>query len=67
MVQLYNHMTTGEVKKNIQSGWRAAAIQDPVKLGLKILATLDSFSDIDPMLDDPRSDGQNLDALGGMS
>ena len=31
------------------------------------LPTVDPFSDIDPMLDDPRSDGQNLDALCGMS
>ena len=67
MVKLYNHMTNGEGKKNAQSGWRAAGIQDAVKLGLKNLPTVDTFSDIDPMDDDPRSDGQNLDALRGMS
>ena len=67
MVELYNHMTTGEGKKNIESRWRAAGIQDAVKLGMKNLPTVDSFSDIDPMLDDPRWDGQNLDALCGMS
>ena len=67
MVELYNHMVTGESKKNIESGWRAAGIQDPVKLGLKNLPTVDCFSDIYPMLDDPRSDGQNLDALCGIS
>ena len=60
-------MPTGEVKKNIESGWRATGIRDAVKLGLKNLLTVDPFSDIDPMLDDPRSDGQNLDALCGMS
>ena len=60
-------MPTGEVKNNIESGWRAAGIQDAVKLGLKNLLTVDPFSDIDPMLDDPRSDDQNLDALCGMS
>ena len=67
MVELYNHMVTGESKKNTESRWRAAGIQDPVKLGLKNLSTVDSFSDIYPMLDDPRSDGQNLDALCGIS
>ena len=67
MVDLYNHMTTGEGKKNIESGWRAAGIQDAVKLGLKNLPTVDPFSDIDPMLDDPKSNGQNLDALCGTS
>ena len=67
MVELYNHMTTGEGKKNIESGQRAAGIQDAVKLRLKNLPTVDPFSDIDPMLDDPRSDDQNLDALCGMS
>ena len=67
MVELYNHMPTGEVKKNTESGWRATGIQDAVKLGLKNLLTIDPFSDIDLMLDDPRSDGQNLDALCGMS
>ena len=60
-------MATGEGKKNIESGWRAAGIQDAVKLGFKNLPTIDPFSDIDPILDDPRSDGQNLDALRGMS
>ena len=54
MVELYNHMTTGEGKENIESRWRAAGIQDAVKLGMKNLPTVDSFSDIDPMLDDPR-------------
>ena len=43
MVELYNHMTTGEGKKNIMSGWRAAAIQDAVKLVSKDLPTVDLF------------------------
>ena len=67
MVELHNHMTIGEGKKSTESGWRAADIQDAVKLGLKNLPTVDPFSGIDPMLDDPRSDFQNLDALCGMS
>ena len=66
MVDLYNDMTTGEGKKNIESGWKAVGIQDTVKLGLKNLPTVDPFSDIDPILDDQRSDRQNLDALRGM-
>ena len=63
VVELYTQMTTGEGKKNIESGWRAASIQNAVKLGLKNLPTADPFSDIDLMVDDPRSDSQNLDAL----
>ena len=66
MVELYNHMTTGE-GKNIESGWRTAGVQDAIKLGLRTLPSVDPFSDIDPMLDDPRSDGQSLDALCDMS
>ena len=50
MVDLYNHMTTGEGKKNIESRWKAAGIQDAVKLGLKNLPSVDPFSDIDPCL-----------------
>ena len=34
---------------------------------MKNLPTVDPFSEIDPILDDPRSDGQNLDALCDMS
>ena len=47
-------------------GWRAARIQDAVKLGLSNLPTIDPFSDFDAMLDDPRSDGINLDAVCDM-
>ena len=60
-------MTTGEGKKNIESRWRAAGIQDAVKLELKNWLTVHPFSDTDPMLDYFRSDGQNLNALCGMS
>ena len=60
-------MTTGDGKKNIMSGWRAAGIQDAVKLGLNNLPTVDPFSDLDLMLDGSISDGQNLDALCHMS
>ena len=67
IVDLYKHITTEEGKKNIETGWKAVGIQDTVKLRLKNLPTADPFSDIDPMLDDQRSDRQNLDALCGMS
>ena len=67
MLELYNHTTTGEGKKNMMSGWRAASILDAVNLGLRNLPTVDPFSDIDPMLDNPRSDSQNLDALCDIS
>ena len=33
MVELDNHMTTGESKKNIMSLWRGAGIQVAMKLG----------------------------------
>lgn len=39
------------------SGWRAAGIQDAIKLVLRNLPTFNAFSDIDAMLDDTRSDG----------
>ena len=63
MVELYNHMTTSDGKKNIISGWRAAGIQDAVKLGLNSLPSIDPFNDLDPMLDGSVSSGHNLDAL----
>lgn len=43
MVELHNHMTAGKGKKSIESGWRAADIQDAVKLGLKNLPTVDPY------------------------
>ena len=49
------------------SGWRAAAVQDAVKLGLKDLQIVDPFSDLDPMLDDSTSDSPSLDTLCGIS
>ena len=63
MVKLYNHIATVEGKKNIMSGWRAGDIQDAVKLSLKNLPKVDLFSDADAMLDNPRSEDQNLDAV----
>ena len=30
MIKMYSHMTTGEGKKNIESGWRSAGIKDAV-------------------------------------
>lgn len=39
--------------------------QDAVKLGLKNISTVDPVSDLDLMLDDSISDGQNLNALYG--
>ena len=63
MVELYNHMTTDDGKKNIISGWRAAGIQDAVKLGSKSLPSIDPFNDLDSMLDSSVSSGHNLDAL----
>ena len=33
----------------IQNGWAAAGITDAIRLGLKQLPNIDSFSDIDPV------------------
>ena len=60
-------ITSGEDKKTIMSRWRAAAVQDAVKLGLKDLQIVDPFSDLDPMLDDSMSDSPSLDTLCGIS
>ena len=43
------------------------ATQYAVKLGLKNIPKIDTVSDLDLMLDDSVSDGQNLNALYGMS
>ena len=68
MVQLYNHMTTTKGNKNIMSGWRAAGTQDAIcKVRIKKLPTVDLFSDLNPIFDDSISDGQNLNALCGMT
>ena len=48
------------------SGWRAISIQNTVKLGLTNLPTVDSFNDLDLMIDDSIWDSHNVDALCDM-
>ena len=45
------------------SGWRAISIQNTVKLGLTNLPTVDSFNDLDLIMDDSISDSHNVDAI----
>ena len=45
------------------SGWRAISIQHTVKLGLTNLPTVDSFNDLNLIMDDSISDSHNVDAL----
>ena len=66
MIELYNHMTTRKGKKNIMSGWRAAGTHDAV-CKVRIKKITNNFSDLDPILDDSISDGQNLNVLCDMS
>ena len=54
MVGLYKHITVEE---------GAAGMQDDVNVGLRSPLKLDSFSDIAAILDNPRSENRNLDAV----
>ena len=57
MVGLYKHITVWE---------RAAGMQDGVSVGSRNLVKVDSFSDTADMLDDPRSENENLDTVCDM-
>ena len=54
MVGLYKYITVEE---------GAAGMQDDVNVGLRSPLKLDSFSDIAAILDNPRSENRNLDAV----
>ena len=51
ITNFYNHMTTPESKKIIESGWLCSGGQDAIRLGLKKLPSIDLFNDIAPMTD----------------
>ena len=51
MTHFYNEMTTPESKKDIESGWLAAAIRDAIRLGLSNLLSIDLFKEIAPIKD----------------
>ena len=53
ITELYNYLTSAEMKGIILDGWRRAGILDAVENGEKHLPPLDPFHDIDPMLDIP--------------
>ena len=51
LVELYNHMSTGERKETVANGWEKAGIFDAVKLGSSGLPSLDTFADICPLIE----------------
>ena len=48
---MYNEMTSDEGRKVCLEGWHVSGIKAAVEQGLSKLACLDSFSDIDPMVE----------------
>ena len=53
LVNFYNHMTSGDAKKVIDSGWTSSGIKDAIRLGLNALPSIDPFNDIAPMMVQP--------------
>ena len=50
ILELYNHMTSAEGKKKVcLKGWDVVGISDAVRKGLKGMAHIDPFHDIDPL------------------
>ena len=49
-VDLYNHMTSAEAKKIIDSEWTSSGIKNAISLGLHALPSIDPFNDIAPMM-----------------
>ena len=50
ILEVYNHMTSAEGKKKVcLKGWDVAGISDAVRKGLKGMAHIDPFHDIDPL------------------
>ena len=49
ILQVYNHMTSAEGKKVCLKGWDNAGISDAVRKGLKGMAHIDPFHDIDSL------------------
>ena len=50
LVELYNHMSTDEVKEIVANGWKKTGIFDTIKLGSSGLLSLDQFADICPLI-----------------
>ena len=48
---MYNEMTSDEGRKVCLKGWEVSVIMAAVEQGLSKLPCLDSFSDIDPMVE----------------
>ena len=51
VTNFYNHITTLESKKIIESGWLSSGVPDAIRLGLNKLPSNDLFGDIAPMTD----------------
>ena len=67
VVDFYNEMTTVKGKHIIESGWRAAGINDAIRLGNKNFPAIDPFHDIDPLLDGNTTESQQLQAICGLT
>ena len=51
ITNFYNHMTTLELKKVIESSWLSSGVRDAIRSGLNKLSSIDPFDDIAPMTD----------------
>ena len=51
LIEMYNEMTSDEGRKVCLKGWEVSGIKAAVEQGLSKLPCLDSFSDIDPMVE----------------
>ena len=49
ITDFYNHMTTSESKKIIESGWLSPGVRDKIRLELNKFPSVDPFDDIAPM------------------
>ena len=49
ILEVYNHMTSAKGKKVCLKGWDVTGISDAVRKGLKGMAHIDPFHDIDPL------------------
>ena len=68
VVDFYNEMTTSKGSIIIKSGWRAAGISDAIRSGSNELPPIDSFQDIDPLLEKNASkEHEQLQAICGLT
>ena len=51
ITDFYNHMTTPESKKIMESRWLSSGVSDAIRLGSNKLSSIDPFDNIAPMTD----------------